>query len=92
MILPNIAKFDPVRQRGLGPVRLPAGGRQGPPLPWPIPGDPSPAERDAWEQLWCTPQAVAWERMGLTRIVARCWRVMLAAEQHDATAAMRARA
>jgi len=90
--VPQLPKFDPVRPRGLGPVRLPAGGRQGPPPPWPLADDPSPEEWVAWGQLWGTPQAAAWERMGLTRIVGRFCRVMLAAEEHDASPAILAQA
>ena len=50
------------------------------------------AEREAWAQLWRTPQAVAWERLGWTRTVARYCRVMVAAESRDATAALLAQA
>jgi hypothetical protein len=41
--------------------------------------------------LWATPQAVAWERLGWTRVVARYCRVALAAEvlQKDALAEAR---
>lgn len=48
----------------------------------------SAAEREAWAQLWATPQAQAWEQMGWTRTVARYCRVMVAAEKPDANAAL----
>jgi hypothetical protein len=44
------------------------------------------AEREAWSQLWRTPQAVAWERLGWTRTVARYCRVMVESEKRDAPA------
>lgn len=50
------------------------------------------AEREAWAQLWATPQAVAWEQLGWTRTVARYCRVMVASEEPDAIAALLAQA
>jgi hypothetical protein len=38
--------------------------------------------------LWATPQAVAWEKLGWTRTVARYCRVMVEAEKRDASAAL----
>jgi hypothetical protein len=38
-------------------------------------------EKAAWASLWHTPQAVAWERLGYTRVVARYCRCMVAAEE-----------
>ncbi|MFG1839114.1 hypothetical protein ACGFH8_11845 [Micromonospora sp. NPDC049175] len=91
--MPNPPKFDPQRgTRGRGGVALPAGGRHGDPPPWPLPGRQSLDERRAWEQLWATPQAVAWEQLRWTRTVARYCRVMIAAEQPDASAALLAQA
>lgn len=79
--MPNPPKFDPARRNArVGPLRLPAEGRQGDPPPWPLPGRQTKAEKAAWEQLWRTPQAVAWERLGWTRTVARYCRVMVRAE------------
>ena len=46
----------------------------------------SVGEREAWSQLWATPQAVAWERLGWVRTVARYCRVMLEAEKRNAPA------
>jgi hypothetical protein len=89
--MPNMPKFDPVRRNGRGGVVvLPAEGRKGEPPPWPLDEDPSPAESKAWRQLWSTPRAVAWGRVGWTRTLARLARMMVAAEQPDATSALRA--
>ncbi|SBV27554.1 hypothetical protein GA0070620_3078 [Micromonospora krabiensis] len=87
--MPQPPKHDPARRNArVGPVLLPAEGRKGEPPVWPLPGKMSGAEREAWAQLWATPQAVAWEQMGWTRTVARYCRVMVAAEKTDATAAL----
>jgi hypothetical protein len=53
-------------------VRLPAEGRFGAAPTWPLSGG-SP---DVWDELWATPQAVAWERLGWTRVVARYVKVL----------------
>jgi hypothetical protein len=44
----------------------------------------------AWGQMWSTPQAVVWERMGTAtaRVVARYCLMLVAAESPDATAAL----
>lgn len=73
-------KFDPSRRNSrVGPTRLPAEGRKGSAPPWPLSGQ-SDDEAQAWEELWSTPQAVAWERLGWVRTVARYCRVMVQAE------------
>ena len=91
--MPQAPKPDPVRgMRGRTSVLLPAKGREGPPPPWPLTGVPTSDERAAWVQLWATPQAHAWERLGWTRTVARYCRVMLTAEAQDASAAILAQA
>lgn len=61
-------------------TKLPAGGRKGPAPTWPMPGDPEPYEELLWGELWATPQAVAWERNGWTRVVARYCKVVAHAE------------
>lgn len=43
-------------------------------------------ESQLWSQLWSTPQAVAWERLGYTRVVARYVRLLIAAERLDKNA------
>lgn len=91
--MPNPPKLDPNRgPRGRGITLLPPEGRKGAPPSWPLPGRPSVAEQSAWAQLWSTPQAVAWERLGWTRTVGRYARVMVLAEAKDATAALLAQA
>lgn len=75
-----------------GPVRLPSGGRAGPAPRWPLSVPPTPAERKAWRDLWRSPQAVAWERQGCRRVVARYCLVMVEAEQPSASAQARAEA
>lgn len=48
-------------------VKLPAEGRSGPAPAWPFASD----EPSQWADLWATPQAVAWDRLGWIRVVAR---------------------
>jgi len=89
--LPQVPKHDKApsnRRTRVGPVLLPAEGRQGPPPPWPLPGGTTGPEGVAWMDLWATPQAVAWEKLGWTRTVARYCRMMVEAEKPDATAAL----
>lgn len=42
--------------------------------------EPTESEEHLWGQLWSTPQAVVWERLGWTRTVARYCRVAVIAE------------
>jgi hypothetical protein len=78
--VPNPPKANPVRRNArVGTVRLPAEGRKGAAPKWPLERQ-SAAEKQAWTELWHTPQAVAWERLGFTRVVARYCRLMLRAE------------
>lgn len=80
-------KIEPVRRNArTGPLRLPAEGRDGSPPQWPLPERMSAAEDEAWAELWATPQAVAWERLGWVRAVARYCRVMIEAERRNAPA------
>ena len=91
--MPNPPKTDPARgHRGRGPLKLPAEGRKGPTPEWPLLDEPSDAETHAWAALWSTPQAVAWERMGWTRTVARYCRIMVRAEEPEASASLVSRA
>lgn len=80
-------KSNPVRRNARsGPLQLPAEGRKGPTPEWPLADDPDEDEAQAWDELWATPQAVAWERMGWTRTVARYCRAMVEAEKRGASA------
>ena len=77
----NPPKMDPQRgARGRGVITLPAEGRKGDPPDWPLYGNPTAVQAEAWRELWATPQAVMWERQGWTRVVARYVIVMLEAE------------
>lgn len=90
--MPNPPSVDPVRRNArVGPLKLPAEGRKGETPRWPL-ASQSVGEEGAWEQLWHTPQAVAWERLGWTRTVARYCRIMVAAEHPDAAAGVMAQA
>ena len=60
-------------------VRLPAEGRKGPAPKWPLSKQVA-TEKQIWAELWALPQAVAWERLGWTRAVARYVRAMVLAE------------
>lgn len=84
----NPPKVDPVRRNArVGPLILPAEGRKGRPPKWPldVPEEPgvAVAEREVWKELWATPQAVQWERLGWTRVVARYARLLIGAEHLD---------
>jgi hypothetical protein len=90
--MPMPPKPEPARRNArVGPQVLPAEGRRGLAPNWPLAGGASSAEAGLWAELWATPQAVAWERLGWTRVVARYCRVALAAEalQKDAMAEAR---
>lgn len=91
--MPNPPKFNPARANGrVGPLKLPAEGRQGEPPRWPLEGRQSAPEKRAWADLWATPQAVAWERLGWTRTVARYCRILIEAEGRAAQPPVRAEA
>lgn len=79
--MPMPPKPNPARRNArVGPQVLPAEGRRGLAPNWPLPGGASSAEGAIWAELWATPQAVAWEKLGWTRVVARYCRIVLAAE------------
>lgn len=63
-------------------TKLPAEGRAGDAPLWPLSGD-APT---VWFELWATPQAAAWERMGWSRVVARYCGVLLEAESTSSAA------
>jgi hypothetical protein len=67
-----------LRRRGnadRGGRRLPAAGRQGTPPRWPF-DTATPTEGRVWAELWATPQAVEWDRLGWTWVVARYGRLL----------------
>lgn len=87
--MPMPPKANPVRRNArVGVLKLPAEGRRGEVPAWPLAGRSTAAEKAAWAELWATPQAVAWERFGWTRTVARYCRVMVASEKPGAPAAV----
>lgn len=51
-------------------TQLPAKGRKGSTPAWPK-GVTKPADMTIWRELWKTPMAAAWERLGYERTVAR---------------------
>jgi hypothetical protein len=84
-------KPDAVRRNARpGVEMLPAGGRTDPAPAWPLDGQGA-AELALWHELWATPQAVAWERHGWTRVVARYCRVAISAELLEKDALSEAR-
>lgn len=65
-------------------VKLPPEGRQGEAPKWPLSGT---APR-TWVELWATPQAAAWERLGWTRVVARYVQILQLCESDAMSAAL----
>lgn len=65
-------------------VKLPPEGRAGETPEWPLAGN-APT---TWGELWQTPQAAAWERLGWTRVVARYVQILELCESDDMTAAL----
>jgi len=67
-----------------GVTVLPAGGRAGDPPPWPLASE-TLGEEAKWLELWATPQAVMWERMGAGVVgeLARYTRMFCAAVAAD---------
>ena len=85
-------KHNPARRNArVGPVELPASGFAGQVPKWPL-GSASSAEKSAWTDLWRTPQAHAWDRLGWTRTVARYCRVMVESERPRSSPALLAQA
>lgn len=73
-------------------TQLPAEGREGEPPAWPLSSKPSAAAAKIWARVWGTPQAVAWERLGWTDVVARYCRVLVEAEKPKAAVGVMAEA
>lgn len=78
------------RRRNLAPqtTKLPPEGRPGPPPDWPLGGRRNAAEGRVWAEVWATPQAAAWERLGWVRPVARYVRCLVASEKPAALASL----
>jgi hypothetical protein len=72
------------RNARVGPLLLPAAGRPGEPPAWPLPRAQNVDEEVAWARLWATPQAVAWENLGWTSVVARYCRLMVESDGAEA--------
>lgn len=68
--------------------RLPAAGRPGDPPTWPLDEKPNASEKKVWGELWASPQAVAWEALGWTRVVARYARMLIWSESKQASAGL----
>lgn len=83
---------DQVRRRNApaaNTVKLPPEGRRGLAPKWPL-ADETP---QTWVDLWATPQAAAWERLGWTRVVARYVHILELCERPESmTAALLAEA
>lgn len=79
-----LPKPDGQRRRRNAPMantlRLPAAGRPGAAPKWPGPGVLDAGGRRLWRELWATPMAVAWDRHGWIRVVARYVAALSAAE------------
>lgn len=54
-----------------GSLKLPRSGRRAPSPPWPLDIKATKPQLRLWNQLWVTPQAIAWENLGWQRTVAR---------------------
>lgn len=87
--MPGPAPNPDARRRNKRPVAmtLPVGGRTGRAPAFPIKtGQRVPS---MWAELWRTPQAVAWEKLGYHRVVARYALMLVAAEKIEtATSAL----
>lgn len=73
------------RDRDGGFEILPASGREGDPPPWPF-GTPRKFERERWAEVWRTPQAIMWERLGMEVPVAIYVRSLAEASKPGASA------
>ena len=73
-------------------TRLPSEGRKGETPEWPL-SSSAAYDEDLWAELWSTPQAVAWERLGAgtIRVVARYVVLLAEADVGEPKAAMEVR-
>lgn len=76
----------------IGMTRLPSEGRSGDTPEWPL-SSSAAYDEDLWAELWSTPQAVAWERLGAgtIRVVARYVVLLAEADVGEPKAAMEVR-
>lgn len=86
--MPAVAKPDPIRRNArVGPVQLPMNGYAGPVPRWPLAPSSNvnvtTRERKIWRDLWRTPQAAEWHRLGWVHVVARYCRTLVGAEALD---------
>jgi len=78
---PNALRRD--RKNDADWVTLPAAGTAGDPPAWPL-TDPNERELERWAQLWATPQAAQWEKLGFDVEVALYVRRLGEAELREA--------
>ena len=73
-------------------TQLPAEGRKGESPEWPL-ASSAAYDENLWDELWCTPQAVIWERLGpgCIRVVARYVVLLAEADVGEPKAAMEVR-
>ena len=60
---PN-SRRQQTKAQASGWIDLPAGGRDGDAPAWPF-RECEPGEIEAWDELWRSPQAVAWEALAV---------------------------
>ncbi len=93
--MPGPAPKHPSQRRRTNPsiqlTALPAEGRKGPLPDWPL-SKATVAEQKVWAEVWTCPQAVAWDRLGWVRTVARYVRVLVQAEKPKAPVMVNAEA
>lgn len=66
--------------QGAAFVRLPSEGRTKEAPPWPYPTEPDADLLERWVYLWKLPQAIAWEKIQMYRVVARYCMILCYAE------------
>lgn len=70
-------------------IRLPPDGRKGRTPVWPLAPAATERELELWKKLWRYPQAVQWEKLGLSLEVALHVRTLREAERPKSTTAAR---
>ncbi|MGW5520427.1 phage terminase small subunit [Nocardia africana] len=86
--MPGPAPKPNARRRNARPdwKVLPAEGRSGPAPEWPL-SSADDRYQAVWEDLWASPQAVAWEALGHNRVVARYVQVLIRCEDPETATA-----